>query len=44
MAARAMGSGVIPFGLVSIPVKTFSSNQPQSGVSFNILHKDAARA
>jgi DNA end-binding protein Ku len=44
MAARAMGSGVISFGLVSIPVKLFSSNQPQSGVSFNLLHgEDGAR-
>lgn len=40
MAARAMGSGVISFGLVSIPVKMFSSNQPQAGVSFNLLHRE----
>lgn len=38
MAARSTGSGTIAFGLVSIPVKTYTATSPQS-VSFNQLHK-----
>src|SRR3569832_1106197 len=38
MAARAIGSGTITFGLVTIPVKFFSTGQPQSTISFNLLH------
>ncbi len=34
-----MGTGTISFGLVSIPVKLYSTNQSSAGVSFNILHK-----
>src|SRR5215468_4095331 len=39
MPARAIASGTISFGLVSIPVKLFSASQPQSAISFNLLHK-----
>jgi DNA end-binding protein Ku len=37
MAARAIGSGTISFGLVSIPVKLYTAASPES-VSFNMLH------
>jgi len=39
MSARSTGSGTISFGLVSIPVKLYSTGQSSSGVSFNMLHK-----
>ena len=39
MAARAIGSGTITFGLVNIPVKLYSTGQAQATVSFNLLHK-----
>jgi|SRR5208337_700766 len=38
MAARAIGSGVISFGLVSIPFKLYTAASSQN-VSFNMLHK-----
>jgi DNA end-binding protein Ku len=39
MAARAIGTANISFGLVSIPVKLFSTAVPSSGISFNMIHK-----
>jgi DNA end-binding protein Ku len=43
MAARAIASGTISFGLVSVPVKLFTGTQAK-GVSFNLLHgKDKSR-
>jgi DNA end-binding protein Ku len=36
--ARAISTGTISFGLVSIPVKLYSATQASSGVSFNLLH------
>jgi DNA end-binding protein Ku len=39
MAARAIGSATIAFGLVSIPVKIYSSSASESGISFNMLEK-----
>jgi DNA end-binding protein Ku len=39
MAARAIGSGTISFGLVNIPVKVFSANDSGGRISFNQLHK-----
>jgi DNA end-binding protein Ku len=43
MAARAIASGTISFGLVSVPVKLYSATQPKS-LSFNLLHeKDKSR-
>jgi DNA end-binding protein Ku len=37
MAARAIGSGTISFGLVSIPVKLYTAASSEN-VSFNMLH------
>jgi DNA end-binding protein Ku len=39
MSARAMGSGMISFGLVAIPVKLYSTGESASQVSFNMVHK-----
>jgi len=36
--ARAISTGTISFGLVSIPVKLYSATQPSAGVSFNLMH------
>jgi len=38
MAARAISSGTISFGLVSIPVKLYTAASSEQ-VSFNMLHK-----
>lgn len=38
MAARPIASGTISFGLVSIPVKLYSTSESAAGVSFNLLH------
>ena len=40
MAARAIGSLSISFGLVSIPVKLFSATEASRAISFNLLHKN----
>ena len=40
MAARAIGTATVSFGLVSIPVNIYSASQSSSDVSFNLLHKD----
>ncbi|HEY0158006.1 MAG TPA: Ku protein [Thermoanaerobaculia bacterium] len=37
---RAIATGQIAFGLVSIPVKLFSAAETSEKVSFNMLHKD----
>ena len=43
MAARAIASGTISFGLVSVPVKLFTATRSQN-LSFNLLHgKDKSR-
>jgi DNA end-binding protein Ku len=39
MPARAISSGTISFGLVSIPIKVYSASQPQATISFHLLHK-----
>ena len=39
MSARAIASATVSFGLVSIPVKVFSSGESSAGVRFNMLHK-----
>ena len=36
--ARAISTGTISFGLVSIPVKLYAATQASSGASFNLLH------
>jgi DNA end-binding protein Ku len=38
MAARAIGSGTISFGLVNIPVKLYAAAESASQISFNQLH------
>ena len=43
MAARAMASGTIAFGLVSIPVKMYSTVDTTKAIRFNYLSKDGAR-
>ncbi len=43
MAARAIGSGTISFGLVAIPVKLFSTVDTTKDVHFNYLSKDGSR-
>jgi len=43
MAAHAIASGTISFGLVSVPVKLYAATKSKS-ISFNLLHaKDKAR-
>jgi len=43
MAARPIASGMISFGLVSVPVKLYTGTQSQN-LSFNLLHdKDRSR-
>lgn len=39
MAARALSSITISFGLVSIPVKLYSSGNTSAGFRFNMLHE-----
>lgn len=40
MAPRAISSGTIAFGLVSIPVKLFPSTSPSDAIRFNNLHAE----
>src|SRR5213596_2059598 len=39
MAARALASVTVTFGMVSIPVKLYAATSPQAGISFNLLHR-----
>ncbi|MGE5233378.1 MAG: Ku protein [Acidobacteriota bacterium] len=39
MSARAMSSGTISFGLVTIPVKLYSTGESAAGIHFNMVHK-----
>jgi DNA end-binding protein Ku len=39
MPARPIGSATISFGLVSVPVKLYSSSESAATVSFNMVHK-----
>lgn len=43
MAARAIASLTLSFGLVSIPVKLYSATETSSAVRFNLLAKDGSR-
>ena len=43
MAARAIGSGTISFGLVAIPVKLFSTVDSTKSIKFNYLTEDGSR-
>jgi DNA end-binding protein Ku len=39
MTPRAIASATVSFGLVSIPIKVYSSGDTSTGVRFNMLHK-----
>lgn len=39
MPARAIASGTVSFGLVSIPVKVYSATESSGSIHFNLLHK-----
>lgn len=39
MPARPIGSATISFGLVSVPVKLYSSSESAATISFNMVHK-----
>lgn len=39
MSARPFASGTIAFGLVTIPVKLYSTGESSVGIQFNMLHK-----
>ena len=39
MSARAIASGTISFGLVTIPVKLYSTGEPAAGIHFNWIHR-----
>jgi DNA end-binding protein Ku len=39
MAARAIASTTVSFGLVSLPVKLYSTGEPGARISFNMLHE-----
>lgn len=39
MAARAIASTTISFGLVTLPIKVYSAGQPSARVSFNLIHQ-----
>jgi DNA end-binding protein Ku len=43
MAARAISSATISFGLVSIPVKLFATSESGASISFNMLHRCGTR-
>lgn len=43
MPARSIGSGTISFGLVSIPIKLFSTVDTTKAIHFNYLSKDGSR-
>jgi len=43
MAARALGSATVSFGLVSIPVKLFTTSESKGQISFNWLHQCGSR-
>jgi DNA end-binding protein Ku len=44
MSAHSIGSATLSFGLVSVPVKMFSTGEASAAISFNWLHKkDGAR-
>ncbi len=39
MAARAIGTSTISFGLVSLPVKMYSTGESSRRISFNMIHE-----
>ncbi len=43
MPARALSTATISFGLVSIPVKLYTTAESQAAVSFHMLHRCGTR-
>jgi DNA end-binding protein Ku len=43
MAARAISAATISFGLVSIPIKLYTTSESGSSISFNMLHDCGTR-
>jgi DNA end-binding protein Ku len=43
MAARAIAGATISFGLVSIPIKLYTTSESGSSISFNMLHECGTR-
>lgn len=43
MPARALSTATISFGLVSIPVKLYTSSESAAAISFNMLHQCGTR-
>ena len=43
MAARSIGTALISFGLVSIPVKLFSTGEPSHELHFHMIHAGCGR-
>ena len=43
MAARAISTATVSFGLVSIPVKLFTTTESGAAISFNMLHACGSR-
>jgi DNA end-binding protein Ku len=41
MAARAIGTASISFGLVSVPIKLYATSESSATVSFNLLSKES---
>src|SRR5256885_6348063 len=39
MSAHPLGSATLSFGLVSVPIKLFSTGESSATISFNWLHK-----
>jgi DNA end-binding protein Ku len=37
-APRSIGTGMVAFGMVSIPIKLYSAGESSSAISFNLLH------
>jgi DNA end-binding protein Ku len=38
MPARSIGTGILSFGMVSIPIRLYAAGESASAVSFNLLH------
>src|SRR5262245_17936837 len=43
MPARAISTATISFGLVSIPIKLYTTSESSAGISFNMLHECGTR-
>jgi len=43
MTARAIDTATISFGLVSIPVKIYSTSEPSHEIHFHLIHEGCGR-